>query len=449
MKKTVEMCRGPIFKNIIIFAVPLLLTGLVQRLFNAADVLLAGWMGTGGSDAVAAVGSTTALTNLLVSFFIGCSSGSAVKLSHAIGRGKREEISQTLHTSVLLSIVLGGILTVVGMGFSKGILRLMDTPAELIGRSAAYLNAYFLGMVPYMVYNFGAALLRAVGETQKPFYYLLISGPVKILLTVLFVEVLGLDVVGLSLATTLSQVVSAVLVLGTLMRREDDCRLILKKLRFHAKPLGRILKLGIPAGIQSATFSLSGVVIQSSINSLSHLPGFIAGNAAAISIESFADAITSTLFQTGISFVGQNVGACQWDRVRKIFRQLCLITVGFVGCVSLLVCLFPEAVLSIYLKGDEAALHWGRIRLLFFFAPLILQGLMDAIAGCIRGFGASVAPMMIALVGVCTFRIVWMLTVFRIFHTPESLYIAFPLSWLIAVSADLILYRRLYKKATK
>ena len=448
MRKSADLCHGPILSKIVVFAIPILLTGLVQRLFNAADVVLASWLGTSGNDAVAAVGSTTALTNLMISFFIGCASGSAVKLSHAVGRGGKEEIRQTLHTAVLLAVTLGGILTVFGMSASEWLLRLMGTPQQLMGLSTSYLRAYFLGMIPYMVYNFGAAILRAVGETQKPFYFLLISGPFKLLLTVLFVKVCNLDVMGLALATTVSQIISAALVVISLMRRDDACRLVLRELRFYAKPLKSILQFGIPSGIQSATFSLSGVVIQSSVNSLSHLEGFLTGNAAAVSIESFADAITSSYFQTAITSVGQNVGARRLDRVRKIYFYLALLAVGLIGIVSLLVCLFPEVLLSLYIKGDPKAVHWGTVRLIYFFSPLILQGLMDTTSGCVRGFGASFSPMLISLVGVCGFRIAWMLTVFRIpaYHTPECLYLAYPISWAIAFVADLLLFKRVYKK---
>ena len=451
IQKKGNLTEGALWNKLVVFIVPLLLTGLVQRLFNAADVVLARWLGTGGNTAVAAVGSTTALTNLMISFFIGCAGGSAVTLSHAVGSEKKDAIKKTLHTAMLLSLVLGGVLTAAGLLGSEGMLRLMDTPQELIGLSAAYLKAYFLGMIPYMVYNFGAAVLRAVGETQKPFYFLLISGSVKLLLTVLFVSVWDFGVMGLALATTCSQAVSAALIVATLMRRKDDCRLFLKDLRFHPISLKRILSLGIPAGIQSATFSLSGVVIQSSINSLSHLEGFIAGNAAAISIESFADAVTNALFQTGISFTGQNYGARRFDRIRKTYRYLIFLTAGIIGVFSLSVCLFPKAFLALFLEGEVGAIRWGTVRLTFFFAPLLLQGLMDVTGGCIRGLGRSFSPMLISLLGICGLRILWMLTVFRIpsFHTPACLYLAYPISWLVTYLADLALYRYSYKKAIK
>lgn len=450
-KSNIDMCEGPILSKMVRFFIPILLTGFLQQFFNAADVVLAGRLGTSGNDAVAAVGSTTALTGLLINFFIGCSSGSAVAVTHAVGTHSRDAIKKTVHTAMLLAVTLGAILTLLGLCASEWMLRMMNTPAEIIGLSADYLRAYFWGMIPYMVYNFGAAILRAVGETQKPLYFLLVSGPVKLLLTVLFVAVMKLDVTGLALATTCSQTVAAVLILIALFRRKDDCRLILKELKFYAKPLKRILRLGIPSGIQSTTFSLSGVFIQSAVNSLSHLSGFIAGNAAAASLENFAGIITGAFFQTGLNFTGQNTGACKYDRVKKIYLYLSLFSTGFIAVVSLLVCLFPIPLLSLYIEGDGEAIRWGTVRLLFLFVPLIFQGLMDVSGGCIRGMGSSFSPMIVALLGICGFRIVWMLTVFQMpaFHTPQWLYLCYPITWVITWLADLVLYVFIYKKKSK
>ncbi len=447
-RNKINMCEGPILSKMVRFLIPILLTGLLQQFFNAADVILAGRLGTSGNDAVAAVGSTTALTGLLINFFIGCSSGSAVAVSHAVGNHRGDAIKKTVHTAMLLAVTLGAILTLIGLCTSEWILRLMNTPSEIIGLSVDYLRAYFLGMIPCMVYNFGAAILRAVGETQKPLYFLLISGPVKLLLTVLFVSGMKLDVTGLALATTCSQAVAAGLVLLALFRRQDECRLIWKELRFYAKPLKKILRLGIPSGIQSATFSLSGVFVQSSVNSLSHLNGFIAGNAAAANVENFAGIITGAFFQTGLNFVGQNTGAGRYDRIKKIYIELSLLSTGFIAVVSLLVCLFPAPILRIYIEGDAEAVRWGTVRLIYLFVPLFLQGLMDVSSGCIRGMGVSFSTMVITLVGVCGFRIAWMLTVFQspAFHTPQWLYVVYPISWGITWLAELVLYIFIYKK---
>ncbi len=448
-KKQLDMCEGSVFWKMVRFFFPILLTGLLQQLFNAADVVLAGRLGTSGNDTVAAVGSTTALTGLMINFFIGCSSGSAVAVTHAVGSHHGERIKKTVHTAILLSVTLGAMLTVLGLVASEWLLRLMNTPEHILGLSADYLHAYFLGMIPCMLYNFGAAILRAVGETQKPLYFLLISGPIKLILVVFFVSVLKMDVTGLALATSCSQAVAAALVVIELLRRQDDCRLILKELRFYAAPLKKILRLGIPSGIQSATFSLSGVFIQSSVNSLSHLSGFIEGNAAAASIESFSNIITGAYFQTGLNFTGQNVGAGKYDRVKKIFIDLSLFAVGFSILVSLGVCLFAKPLLGVYIRGDGQAIRWGTVRLLFMFVPMFMQGLMDTSSGCIRGMGLSVSTMLISLVGVCGFRIAWVFTVFQTYHTPECLYVSYPITWSITWLAELILYIVVYKKKAK
>lgn len=448
-KEQQNFTEGSILRHILVFGAPILMMYVTQRVFDAADLVLTSWLGTSGNDAVAAIGATTALTGMLLNFFNGCSGGSAVAVSHALGRGRGDEIHKTVHTSLLLSVVMGTMLCILGLATSRVLLQAIGTPKNLIPLSAAYLRTYFLGMIPLMVYNFGSAVLRATGESKKPFYFLLISGPVKLLLTVLFISVLKMDVAGLSLATACSHTVSAALVVAALMRRKDFCRLRVKELKFYSKPLKKILRLGIPAGIQSSAFSISGVVIQSSVNSLSHLQGFLAGNAAAVSLEGFADAVTGTLFQIGLTLSGQNYGARRLDRIKKTTRTLSLVTVIFTALFSVGVIGFSGQLLRLYLKGEPSATHWGGIRLLFYFTPFIFQGLMDCISGCIRGMGRSVSVMMITLMGACVFRIIWLLTIFRIpaFHTPQCLYISYPLAWMITYGGELILYRVIFRKA--
>lgn len=443
-----DMCHGPIAMPLLRYTIPILLTGLLQRFFVAADMILAGQLGTSGSDAVAAVGSTTSLTAMLIGFFIGCSSGSAVAVSHALG-GKNDHLArQTVHSAMLLSVVIGAAIMLIGLVFSEYILVSMNTPEEYLKLAVIYLQLYFCGMIPSMVYNFGAAILRTAGDTKKPMYFLLVSGPVKLLLTVLFVSVMKMDVAGLALATTLSQVLSAALVVGALIKRDDACKLELKQLRFHATPVKKILSLGIPSGVQSATFSLSGVIIQSSVNSLSHLEGFITGNAAAASIEGISETITAAFFQAGISFAGQNTGARQYDRIKKIClwsNILCTLTI-FV--TSPLVLMLDEPLLRLYIPDSPEAVAWGTVRIAFIFAPLIFQGFMDCISGVLRGMGVSFACMILNLVGICGVRILWLLVVFPIprFHTPQCLYVIYPITWATTTIAELILFRIIIKK---
>lgn len=446
--RRLDMCNGPIAIPMLRYTIPIFLAGLLQRFFVAADMILAGQLGTSGSDAVAAVGSTTALTGMLIGFFIGCSSGSAVAVSHALG-GKNDKLArQTVHSAMLLSIVLGAALMLIGLIFSKSILVSMNTPEKYLKLAVIYLQIYFCSMIPNMVYNFGAAILRTAGDTKKPMYFLLVSGPVKLLLTVLFVSVMKMDVAGLALATTLSQVLSAALVVGALMKRTDACRLRLKELRFHAPPVKKILSLGIPSGIQSATFSLSGVIIQSSVNSLAHLEGFITGNAAATSLEAISETTTAAFFQAALTYTGQNTGAKQYDRVKKIFLWATIMCSITICVVSPLVLLFDEQLLGLYITDSPEAVAWGTVRLAFIYGPLLLQGFMDCISGVLRGMGVSVSCMLLNLVGICGFRILWLLTVFPIerFHTPQCLYVIYPITWATTTLAELILFRVIIKK---
>ncbi|MBE6787105.1 MAG: MATE family efflux transporter [Ruminococcaceae bacterium] len=446
--KKIDMCNGPILKPMIKFAIPILLTGFLQQLFNAADVILAGRLGTSGSDAVAAVGSTTAITSLLITFFIGCSVGSAVTVSHALGSKNAKDIKETIHTAMFLSVILGAVLMILGLLFSEVILGAMGTPKDIIGKSTLYLKAYFTGMIPYMVYYFGAAILRATGETQKPLYFLMLSGPIKLVLTIVFVAVLKLDVVGLALATTASQFVSALLIIITLVKRKDESRLEWKSFKIYKKPLMKILRLGIPSGIQSATFSFSNVIIQTSVNSLSVLPGFITGNAAACNIVTFADILTGVFYQCSLNFVGQNVGAKKYDRVKKSTVTALAFSVISVAVFSTLVLIFSKQILGIYITDSNQAIKWGMVRLAFVFTPLIIQGVMDVMSGSIRGMGVSISSTIITLAGVCGVRILWCLTVFKIpqFHTPQVLFASYPISWVITVALQVWLFVFVYKK---
>ena len=430
------------------FAIPVLFLGFLQQLFNALDVILAGQLGESGSDAVAAVGSTNALRSLLVNFFMGCSTGSAVTVSHAIGAGNKKEIKETVHTAMLLSVVIGGILTVLGVAFSGSLLSLMDTPEGILGKATIYLQAYFLTMIPSMVYNFGAAILRANGETQKPLYFFLITAPIKLILTFFFVSVLHLDLVGLALSTVFSQILAALLVVWELMKRNDDIKLSIKSLRFHKRYLFKILKLGIPSGIQSSTYSLSSVVIQSSVNSLDFIPGFVTGNAAAYSIETFAEIVTTAFYQATLTFVGVNVGARDYDKVKKSFKCALLLCTVTIAILSTTVILLAKPLLRLYIPDSEIAVSFGVVRILFIFGPLFMQGFMDCTIGALRGLGVSISNTVISIVGVCGVRILWCFTVFQIpaYHTPQMLYVIYPITWtlitLLQLAVFIIVYRR-------
>lgn len=447
----INMCEGSIFKKQIAFFIPILFTYFLQQFFGVADLMLASKLSFSGNDAVAAVGSTTSITRLLINFFVGSSTGSAIVVSQALGSKSENSIKQAVHTSVFLSFLFGGFLTVTGIAVSKPVLVAINTPSNILNLSLTYLRTYFLGMIPYTVYNFSAAILRAAGETKKPLYYLLISGPVKLILTVVFVKFLSLDVAGLALATTCSQFVSAFLCLIALFKRKDECKLILKEFKIHKKPLKNILLLGIPSGVQSALFSLSSVIIQSSVNSLSYINGFITGNAAATSIESFTDAITTSFYQTAITFTAQNAGAKNYARIKMGCVTSCAFSTTFIAVVSVLVCLMPKAIMALYISNDPEAVYWGVTKLYFLFIPLIFQGLMDVIAGTLRGLSVSVSTTVITLFGICGTRILWIYTIFAVdkFHTPQALFLCYPVSWVITFIAELVLLKIAYKNFKK
>lgn len=448
MKRTNQtMLEGPLFPHIIRYTIPIILTSLLQLLFNAADLVVVGQFC--GSVSVAAVGATGSLTNLMVNFFIGLSVGAGVSVAHALGSREDVVVHRTIHTALPTALCSGVILTVVGVSFSETFLRLMGTPENVLPLSAVYMKIYFCGITFTMVYNYCAAILRAAGDTQSPLVFLTFAGIVNVILNVVFVTRFHMNVAGVALATTISQGISAVLVVLTLMRRKDACKLELRKMRIYAPQLAKMLRIGLPAGIQSSLFSISNVIIQSSINSFGDV--MMSGNAAAGNIEGFVYVCLNAFHQTAVNFIGQNAGAKQYQRVYRTL-WICL------GCATVMGLLVgtlawaagPE-LLSIYITDSQEAIAYGEVRLAYVCLPYCICGLMDVSTGALRGLGASLFPMAISILGVCVFRIVWVYTIFRIpqFHTPECLYISYPISWLITfafqIVAFLVVYRRLLR----
>lgn len=442
-----SMLQGPLVRNIILYTIPIILTSILQLLFNAADLVIVGRFC--GSISVAAVGATGAITNLMVNFFIGLSVGAGVTVAQALGGREEEAVHRTVHTALPAALVSGVVLTVVGVSFSETFLRMMNTPEDVLPLSAVYMKIYFCGVTFTMVYNFCASILRAAGDTKSPLIFLSIAGVINVGLNVVFVTVFHMNVAGVALATSISQAFSAAMVVWALMKRTDACKLMLKKMRFYGIELGRIVRIGLPAGIQSSLFSISNVMIQSSINSFGGV--LMSGNAAAGNIEGFVYVTMNAFHQTAVNFIGQNVGARQYDRVKKILL-ICLASVSIVGIgVSLSVYSLGENLLSIYITDSQEAISYGMLRLTFVCIPYFLCGLMDVSTGALRGMGASFAPMVISVLGVCGIRIGWIATIFQIpaFHTPQSLYISYPISWLITFACQMAAFFMIYKKHTK
>ncbi len=441
-----DMLSGPLLPSIISYTIPIILTGLLQLLFNAADLVV---VGTKGEIYLSAVGATGAITNLIVNLFIGLSVGAGVTMAHAMGCRDQEAIHRTVHTALPTAFIGGVVLTVAGIALSETFLRWMDTPESVLPYSTLYMQIYFGGMVFNMVYNFGAALLRAAGDTKGPLIYLSISGVVNVVLNLFFVMVFDMTVDGVALATIISQGISAVLVVRALMRRTDAARLQLKKLRIYKTQIFKIVRLGLPAGIQGSLFSISNVLIQSSVNSFGEI--FMAGNTAAGSIEGFVYVTMNAFHQTALNFTGQNVGAGQYQRVRKIL-WICLSCVMAVGIlVGGSVYMLREPLLRIYIVDSPnaaQAIAAGAERMMYVCLPYFLLGLMDVTTGVLRGLGSSVAPMVISVLGVCGFRIGWIYTVFATNHTPDTLFISYPISWALTFLFQLAAFVWIYRKRT-
>ncbi|MBQ8782254.1 MAG: MATE family efflux transporter [Clostridia bacterium] len=446
-KKKIDMCNGPLFSGIIRHTVPIILTSILQLLFNAADLVVVGRFC--GSVSVAAVGATGSLTNLIVNLFIGLSVGCGVSVAQAIGARDDEATHRTVHTAIPSAIVSGVVLTVIGVSLSETFLGWMGTPQNVLELSAVYMKLYFCGMTFNMVYNFGASILRAAGDTKGPLLYLSCAGVINVILNVIFVTQFNMNVGGVALATAVSQGISAVLVIMALMRRTDACRFSFKKMHFYSAQLKKMLTIGIPAGIQGSLFSISNVIIQSSINSFGDV--LMSGNAAAGNIEGFVYVLMNAFHQSALNFTGQNVGAMNYKRVKKTLL-ICL------GCVTIAglaaggtVYLLGEQLLSIYITDSPQAIAYGMTRLSLICLPYFLCGLMDTTTGAIRGMGVSLSPMVITILGVCVFRIGWVYTIFQVpqFHTPSCLYISYTVSWSITFLIELIAFFMIYKKRTK
>lgn len=442
---SINMLEGPILPSVIKYTIPIILTSLLQVLFNAADLVVVGRFR--GSLSVSAVGATGSITTLIINLFLGLSVGAGVAVAHGIGCDNKEAVKRTVHTAVPAALVSGVLLTVFGVTLSETFLKLMGTPSEVLPLSTTYMQIYFCGMTFSMTYNFCASILRAVGDTKSPLIFLGVAGLINVALNFLFVSAFNMNVEGVALATIISQAFSAFMVLITLSKRTDECKLDLKKMHFYKDELLRIIKIGLPAGIQGSLFSISNVIIQSSVNSFG--PIFMAGNAAAANIEGFVYVCLAAFQQTAVNYIGQNTGAKRFKRVKKIF-WCCITCVTVVGIVlGVSVFLAGRTLLGVYIDDSAQSIEDGLTRMAFICLPYFLCGLMDVSTGALRGLGSSLAPMVISVLGVCGIRLLWIYTIFSIerFHTPSWLFASYTVSWLITfglqLSAFLILYKRL------
>lgn len=445
-KYEIDMCSGSVFQKMLLFAIPLMCSSILQLLFNAADIVVVGRFA--GDNALAAVGSNTALINLFTNLFIGLSVGTNVLTAQYYGAKKETDLRETVHTSMLLSIYSGMILTIVGVVGARFLLELMKAPSEVIGLATLYLRILFLGMPAMMVYNFGSAILRAVGDTKRPLYYLFGAGIINVILNLFFVITCQMGVAGVGLATVISQTISAVLVVRCLMKEQGGIQLELKALAISKDKLGKILKIGLPAGFQGTVFSLSNVVIQSAVNSFG--PIVVAGNSAASNIEGFVYMAMNTFYQATISFTSQNFGAKEYKRIYKILAagEIYVIATGVI--LGNLAVFFGESLLRMYSSNAEVIMA-GMARLRIICTIYALCGIMDVLVGALRGIGYSVIPMIVSLVGACGLRLVWIATVFQIpqYHSLTTVYLSYPITWTITLTVHAVTFALAARKVLR
>lgn len=431
----IDMCNGPLLGKILLFTLPLILSGILQLLFNAADVVVVGRFA--GNEALAAVGATGSLTNLLVNLFIGLSVGVNVLVARYYGGKQEQEVGETVHTSIIVSVVGGIFLAILGFVAARPLLLLMDTPENVIGHSVLYMRIYFLGMPVMLLFNFGSAVLRAIGDTRRPLLYLVIAGVINVCLNLWFVIGFQMGVAGVALATVISQCVSAGLIIRCLMQSEGCFKLSFDRLHMNWDKFGRIARIGLPAGIQGSLFSISNVLIQSSVNSFGAIA--MAGNTAGSNVEGFVYTSMNAVHQTAVSFTGQNLGGKRLDRINKILIE-CLIIVTVIGVVmGNGAVLFGNQILGLY-SSDREVIAYGLQRMQVICTFYCFCGIMDVCVGSIRGLGYAVMPMIVSLMGACVFRIIWIYTVFQWDRTLNTLYISYPVSWTLTAIAHVICF---------
>ena len=445
-KYSIDMTTGVLFPKILGFAFPLMITGLLQIVYNAADVMVVGRFA--GSISLAAVGATSTLVNLMLNLFLGLSMGSGVVVAKHIGAGDGASVHRTVHSAMLLSIISGFVIGILGVVISPYALSAMGTPDGVHSLSTLYLRIFFLGTPANMVYNYGASILRATGDSKRPLYILTSTGILNVVLNLIFVVNFNMNVAGVALATIISQYVSAICVLYILLNINSYIHLSMKKLHFYKDELLDILKIGIPAGLQGSLFSLSNVIIQSSINSFG--AAAIAGNTASGNVDSIIFTCCNSVSQTATTFTSQNLGAGQYKRIRKIYFNCIGVSMGIAAIFGIALLAFGPQILTVF-STDSEVIDMGLIRLKLFAVTYIINSVLDVTTGQMRGLGKSVIPMIVTMVGVCGLRVLWVFTVFPQYRSMFTLYLSYPVSWLatgiVLVTMYAVTFRKILKRS--
>ncbi len=443
-----DMCNGPLFGKILTFALPIMAMNLLQLLFNAADMVVVGYYS--GKSALAAVGSTGSLISLIVNLFMSLSVGTSVIVAQDTGANQPTAISRSVHTSITISIIAGFFVMTLGLVLSAPLLDLMGTPADIMDLATLYLRIYFVGIPASMVYNFGAAILRAVGDSRHPMYYLVVTGFVNVLLNLFFVIVLHMSVDGVAWATVIAQYISAILILACLMRFDGAIRFHPRQLRIDGQKLKAIIKIGLPAGLQSLLFSISNVLIQSAVNSFGST--MVAASSAAGNVEGFAGTAINAYYNAAIAFTGQNMGAKKYDRIDTVAKVCSVLIFATWLVLSGATILFGSPLLGMY-STDPNVIDLGMMRMKVMMVAYFTCGFMNVFPGLTRGMGYSILPMLCTLVGACLMRIVWLATVFAWNPTVMSLFACYPVTWALAgigqVGSFLYARKQIRKRAAR
>ena len=443
--KDLNITEGPLLKKIILFAIPLILTGLLQQFYNAADLMVVGMFE--GEIALAAVGATGSLTSLMTALFMGLSVGAGVSVAHHIGEGNEHGVKRVVHTAIPVAVILGVAVGTVGIIFAPELLRMMDNPENVIEQSTLYIRIIFLGLPASMLYNYSAAMLRSDGDAKHPLVFLLISGFVNVILNFILVTAFHMGVAGVAIATITSQYLSAIMVIVFMMRKNDSMRFSFKSLCIDAQKLKKILYIGVPSGMQTCLFSLGNVMIQSSINSLGDT--VMAGNAAATNLDGFVHIAMVAIYHVSITFVGQAVGAKVYRRIKTIVGY-CVAVVSVIGItLSAIILIFNRQLIGLYAPDNEEVYREALKRMLIILPLYFTCGIMDVLSAALRAMGKSFTAMIITLIGACGVRVFIAKVVFNFYRTSECIYISFPLSYCITTVCNVIFLTVLVKKAIK
>lgn len=426
-KNSVDMCSGSLFSRILIFALPIMAMNILQLLFNTADMVVVGRFS--GSRALAAVGATGSLINLIITLFMGLSVGTTVVVAQDFGADRRDAVSRSVHTSITISIIAGVVVMILGLALCKPLLKVMGTPADIIGLSVLYMRIYFISTPASMVYNFAAAILRAAGDSRRPMYYLLITGTLHAIFNLFFVIVLHMSVAGVASATVISEYLSVLLIMIYLSRYDGAIRFLPKKMGIDRKKLKAIVRIGLPAGMQGLLFSISNVLIQSAINSFGST--MVAASSASSNVEGYMGTTMNAYYNAAIAFTGQNMGAKKYNRIdtiAKVCTALIFATWILLGGTILI---FGKHLLGIY-TVDKEVIKLGMLRMDIMMVAFFTCGMMNVYPGLTRGMGYSILPMLCTLIGACLLRIVWLSTVFTWYHTEIMLFVCYPVTWALA-----------------